>query len=84
MSQITQSKQNLSNWTPNIFINGFIAWLFGATGPLLIVLNSAKMGDLENKAVISWIFAIYAVGGLTSIFLSQMYLGLILLQVSYL
>lgn len=62
-----------SHISPNIFINGFIAWLFGATGPLLIVLNSATMGNLENEAVISWIFAIYVVGGLTSIFLSFYY-----------
>src|SRR5690625_4684944 len=63
----------LSNWTPGVFINGFIAWLFGVTGPLLIVLNAAKAGDLSNGIIISWVFSIYVVGGLLTVILSIYY-----------
>jgi benzoate membrane transport protein len=53
--------------------NGIIAWLFGATGPLLIVLQSAAKGHLGTVEVSSWIFSIYFVGGLLSILLSAYY-----------
>ncbi|WP_052948016.1 benzoate/H(+) symporter BenE family transporter [Aneurinibacillus tyrosinisolvens] len=53
--------------------NGIIAWLFGATGPLLIVLQSAAKGHLGTIEVSSWIFSIYFVGGLLSILLSAYY-----------
>lgn len=53
--------------------NGVIAWLFGVTGPLLIVLQSASKGQLGTDVVSSWIFSIYFVGGLLSILLSSYY-----------
>lgn len=62
-----------THWTPHTFINGFIAWLFGVTGPLLIVLNAAKIGDLSENMIISWVFSIYVVGGLITVILSVHY-----------
>lgn len=62
-----------SNWTIQGVVNGFIAWLFGVTGPLLIVLNSAELGGLNDSITTSWIFAIYIVGGLSTIGLSVYY-----------
>ncbi|MFC0558355.1 benzoate/H(+) symporter BenE family transporter [Halalkalibacter alkalisediminis] len=62
-----------SNWTIQGIVNGFIAWLFGVTGPLLIVLNSAEVGGLSDSITTSWIFAIYVVGGLSTIGLSVYY-----------
>jgi benzoate membrane transport protein len=53
--------------------NGFVAWLFGATGPLLIVLQAASNGHLSDSAITSWIFAVYGIGGLLSIGLSFYY-----------
>ncbi|MEW9673239.1 benzoate/H(+) symporter BenE family transporter [Ammoniphilus sp. 3BR4] len=53
--------------------NGIMAWLFGVTGPLLIVLQSAAKGQLGPEEISSWIFSIYAVGGLLSILLSVYY-----------
>lgn len=53
--------------------NAFIAWLFGVTGPLLIVLQSAAKGHLGVDEVSSWIFSIYSVGGILSIILSVYY-----------
>lgn len=63
----------LSNWTPGVFINGFIAWLFGVTGPLLIVLNAAQLGELSHSIIVSWVFSIYVVGGLLTVILSVYY-----------
>jgi len=53
--------------------NGIVAWLFGVTGPLLIVLQAAEQGNLSNAIIISWVFAIYVVGGLLSVLLSFYY-----------
>ncbi|WP_052012267.1 benzoate/H(+) symporter BenE family transporter [Alicyclobacillus hesperidum] len=45
------------------FTNGLIAWLFGATGPLLIVLQAAAQGHLQETETTSWIFGIYVIPG---------------------
>lgn len=53
--------------------NGIVAWLFGITGPLLIVLSSASKGQLSQPELSSWVFSIYIIGGLLSIILSLYY-----------
>ncbi|MGJ9383168.1 benzoate/H(+) symporter BenE family transporter [Salipaludibacillus sp. CF4.18] len=70
---ILTSESFFSNWTIQGVVNGFIAWLFGVTGPLLIVLNSAEIGGLSDSITTSWIFAIYIVGGFSTIGLSMYY-----------
>jgi benzoate membrane transport protein len=50
------------------FSSGLIAWLFAVTGPLLIVLQSAEQGDLSSKDTTSWVFAIYAIPGLITLY----------------
>ncbi|WAH37568.1 benzoate/H(+) symporter BenE family transporter [Alicyclobacillus dauci] len=47
--------------------SGLIAWLFGVTGPLLIVLQSATEGHLSSMQVTSWIFGIYVIPGLLTL-----------------
>ncbi|EPZ48148.1 hypothetical protein N007_04650 [Alicyclobacillus acidoterrestris ATCC 49025] len=47
--------------------NGLVAWLFGVTGPLLIVLQAATEGKLSAGEVTSWIFGIYAIPGLMTL-----------------
>lgn len=53
--------------------NGIIAWLFGVTGPLLIVLQSAAKGNLTPIDITSWIFSIYFTGGVLTLLLSCYY-----------
>ncbi|WP_047152091.1 benzoate/H(+) symporter BenE family transporter [Aneurinibacillus tyrosinisolvens] len=53
--------------------NGLVSWIFGATGPLLIVLQAASKGNLSASTISSWIFAIYGVGGLLTLILSFYY-----------
>ncbi|WP_134704386.1 benzoate/H(+) symporter BenE family transporter [Ammoniphilus sp. YIM 78166] len=57
---------------PNVS-NGFVAWLFGATGPLLIVLQAAEKGGLSADQISSWIFSIYGMAGILSVILSIYY-----------
>lgn len=77
-------KKDTSSWKANLMesvqylnvssiSNGIMAWLFGVTGPLLIVLQSAAKGELGASEISSWIFSIYFVGGLLSILLSIHY-----------
>ncbi|MBU8908218.1 benzoate/H(+) symporter BenE family transporter [Desertibacillus haloalkaliphilus] len=56
-----------------LFANGGIAWLFGVTGPLLLVMQSAEMGNLSSEITTSWIFSIYVVGGFLTVILSIYY-----------
>ncbi|WP_409290846.1 benzoate/H(+) symporter BenE family transporter [Peribacillus sp. SCS-37] len=53
--------------------NGFVAWLFGSAGPLLIVLQAASKGHLSGSITSSWIFAIYGMGGLLTLIVSLYY-----------
>ena len=55
------------------FSNGFAAWIFGATGPLLLILQAASIGHLDETLVSSWIFGIYGMGGLLTLILSLYY-----------
>lgn len=68
-----KTDSNLQHFSiPNIS-NGFVAWLFGATGPLLIVLQAAEKGGLGSEQVSSWIFSIYGIAGMLSVILSIYY-----------
>jgi benzoate membrane transport protein len=74
MIDTPKSKEKLfAGWTLQGGVNGCIAWLFGVTGPLLIVLKSAEVGGLSEDITISWIFSIYVIGGLSTIGLSLYY-----------
>lgn len=52
---------------------GVVAALFGCTGPALVVINAAEAGRLSNAQTVSWLFAIYVLGGLISLFLALRY-----------
>lgn len=83
-SQIVHEELALNRWQRNLkeipqflsiasISNGVIAWLFGVTGPLLIVLQSAAQGNLSTTTTISWVFSIYFVGGILTTLLSIYY-----------
>src|SRR5690606_10070995 len=52
---------------------GVVAALFGCTGPALVVINAAEAGRLSNSQTVAWLFAIYVLGGLISLFLALRY-----------
>ncbi|WP_312937966.1 benzoate/H(+) symporter BenE family transporter [Stutzerimonas nitrititolerans] len=52
---------------------GVVAALFGCTGPALVVINAAEAGRLSNAQTVAWLFAIYVLGGLISLFMALRY-----------
>ncbi|MCE7521627.1 benzoate/H(+) symporter BenE family transporter [Alcanivorax xenomutans] len=52
---------------------GVVAALFGCTGPAVIVMNAAEAGRLSNAQTVAWLFGIYVLGGLISLFFALRY-----------
>lgn len=59
--------------TMGSFSNGLVAAMFGAAGPLLIVLQAAAKGHLSDAATSSWILGIYGTGGILTLIMSFYY-----------
>ena len=55
------------------FSAGIVASIFGCTGPMLIIVNAAANMNLTLNQTVSWVFAIYFMGGLLGICLSLRY-----------
>lgn len=53
--------------------HGFIAWLFAVSGPLLIMLNAARQGQLPPETLSAWIATSYGMGGVLTLLLSLRY-----------
>jgi benzoate membrane transport protein len=49
------------------FVNGLVAFLFAASGPLAIILAAGTLGGLAPSDLSSWIFGAFFVNGLISI-----------------
>ncbi|MCM3762859.1 benzoate/H(+) symporter BenE family transporter [Alkalihalobacillus oceani] len=52
---------------------GTIAAIFGMTGPAMIIIGAAEAGGLTMEQTVSWLFAVYFVGGIFSILLALHY-----------
>lgn len=52
---------------------GLVATLFSTLGPGVIVMNAAKSGGLTEGQAVSWLFGIYAFGGLSTMFMALRY-----------
>ncbi|WP_425416883.1 benzoate/H(+) symporter BenE family transporter [Oricola indica] len=50
-----------------------VAAIFGCSGPALIVIGAANNAGLSNGQAVAWLFAIYFLGGLISLFLALRY-----------
>lgn len=53
--------------------NGFIGFLFAATGPLAVILSVGAKGGLSEAELSSWVFGVFFVNGLLTIALSWYY-----------
>ena len=53
--------------------NGFIGWLFAATGPVAIILAAGSRGGLSESEIASWIFGVFFFNGLITILFSWLY-----------
>jgi benzoate membrane transport protein len=50
-----------------------VAAIFGCTGPVLIIVNSAMAAGYTNEQTISWLFSVYFLGGILSFVLALRY-----------
>jgi benzoate membrane transport protein len=53
--------------------NGFVGWLFAATGPVAIILAVGSNGGLSQSEITSWIFGAFFINGLITILLCWLY-----------
>jgi len=52
---------------------GFIAAVFGCTGPALVTINAAMNAGFTQVEAVTWLFGIYFFGGCISIFMALYY-----------
>lgn len=50
--------------------NGFVGWLFAATAPVAIILAAGRAGGLAEAALASWIFGVFFINGLITLWMS--------------
>ena len=48
--------------------NGFVGWLFAVTAPVAIILSVGSRGGLSEVEIASWVFGVFFVNGLVTIF----------------
>ncbi len=55
------------------FTNGFIAIIFSVTGPVAVILAVGTEGGLGNAELTSWVFGVFVLNGLLTIFACWLY-----------
>ncbi|MGL4240015.1 MAG: benzoate/H(+) symporter BenE family transporter [Beijerinckiaceae bacterium] len=58
---------------PTQLATGFVAFLFGATGPLAIILSVGTAGGLSPSQIASFVFGVFTINGLITILLTWAY-----------
>jgi len=66
-------RQILGDFGFGYVANGFIGFIFAATGPVAIILAVGTRGGLSHAELASWIFGIFFINGLITIALSWRY-----------
>ncbi len=66
-------RQVLADFGPREAANGFIGWVFSATAPVAIILAVGTRGGLSEAELASWVFGVFFINGLISIFFSWLY-----------
>ncbi len=56
-----------------ILANGLIGFIFAATGPFAVILSVGTRGGLTSAELASWVFGVFVVNGLLSLFMSWRY-----------
>ncbi len=69
-SGIADLKKNLNSKT---ITAGFIASVFGCTGPALVTINASTAAGYTTEQTVSWLFGIYVFGGLISLIMALYY-----------
>ncbi|MCG2577221.1 benzoate/H(+) symporter BenE family transporter [Dechloromonas sp. XY25] len=63
----------IADLSPGYVTNGFIGFIFAATGPVAIILSVGTRGGLSQAELASWIFGIFFINGLITLALSWRY-----------
>jgi benzoate membrane transport protein len=63
----------LNDLGPLQLATGFVAFLFGATGPLAIILSVGTNGGLSSAQIASFVFGVFAINGVVTILLTVAY-----------
>lgn len=63
----------LEDFGPLYAANGFIGFIFAASGPLAIILSVGTGGGLSSSQLASWVFGVFFVNGLLTLALSWLY-----------
>ena len=58
-------RQVLADFGPIYAANGFIGFVFAATGPVAIILSVDTSGGLSPAELASWIFGVFFINGLS-------------------
>ncbi len=62
-----------SDLSTTILANGLIGFIFAATGPFAVILSVGTRGGLTSAELASWVFGVFVVNGLLSLFMSWRY-----------
>lgn len=58
---------------PQALINGLIAFVFAASGPLAIILSVGSAAEVSTALIASWVFGCFALNGVLTILMSWRY-----------
>ena len=66
-------REVLADFGPRYAANGFIGLVFAATAPLAIILSVGTHGGLSEAELASWVFGVFFINGLLTIFFCWWY-----------
>src|SRR5215208_7298840 len=66
-------RQVFADFGPIYAANGFIGFVFAATGPVAIILSVGTSGGLSPAELASWIFGVFFINGLITLGMSWRY-----------
>jgi benzoate membrane transport protein len=70
---IPSQRRVLADFGPLYAANGFIGFVFAATGPLAIILSVGTGGGLSPAELASWVFGVFCINGLITLGMSWVY-----------
>ena len=66
-------RQVMADFGPAYATNGFIGFVFSASGPVAVILSVGTGGGLSSAELASWIFGVFVVNGIITSAMSWLY-----------
>jgi benzoate membrane transport protein len=70
---LPSQRRVLADFGPLYAANGFIGFVFAATGPLAIILSVGTGGGLSPAELASWVFGVFCINGVITLAMSWAY-----------